>query len=83
MCLGEISILVALWFWKHSASYKNYQVPIPKKPVSARHLVSQAARTSGPWVSEDICCHMGWWLKRETLIGLQVLTLVHPLLGTD
>lgn len=49
MCLGKISILVAIWFWKHLASHTNCQVPIPKKPVSARQPVSQAAHASSPW----------------------------------
>lgn len=51
MCLGKILTLVALWFWKHLASHKNCQVPIAKKPVSARQSVSQVL--PGSWSSRQ------------------------------
>ena len=39
--------MVAVWFWKHLASRKTHQVLDPKKPVSARQLVAQAAQAHG------------------------------------
>lgn len=62
MCLGKISILIAIWFWEHLASHSNCQVSICRKPIFARQLVYHGISVSESFVERDVSEDTGpWW----------------------